>query len=49
LSELIPTASLKLVDGAGHLIHYDAPAVLACELRAWLASQGPRDPAATRP
>jgi pimeloyl-ACP methyl ester carboxylesterase len=39
LSELIPTASLRLVDGAGHLIHYDAPAVLASEMRAWLASQ----------
>jgi pimeloyl-ACP methyl ester carboxylesterase len=38
LSELIPTASLRLVDGAGHLVHYDAPAVLADEMRAWLAS-----------
>ena len=49
LSELIPTASLRLVDGAGHLIHYDAPAALASEMRAWLASPAPPAPGATRP
>ena len=49
LSELIPTASLRLVDGAGHLIHYDAPAALASEMRAWLASSAPQAPGATRP
>ena len=40
LSELIPTAGLRLVDGAGHLIHYDAPAALADEIRAWLRAPG---------
>jgi pimeloyl-ACP methyl ester carboxylesterase len=49
LSELIPTASLRLVDGAGHLIHYDAPAALADEMRAWLASPAPPAPGVTRP
>jgi pimeloyl-ACP methyl ester carboxylesterase len=38
LSHVIPTATLKLIDAAGHLIHYDAPAALADEMRAWLAS-----------
>jgi pimeloyl-ACP methyl ester carboxylesterase len=47
LSELIPTAGLRLVDDAGHLIHYDAPAALASEMRAWLASSAPRAPGAT--
>jgi pimeloyl-ACP methyl ester carboxylesterase len=37
LADLIPSASLRLVDGAGHLVHYDAPAPLADELRRWLA------------
>ena len=41
LCELIGPATLKLVDGAGHLIHYDAPVALADELRSWLASQPP--------
>jgi len=36
LADLIPAASLRLVDGAGHLVHYDAPAALADELRRWL-------------
>ena len=50
LSELIPTASLRLVDGAGHLVHYDAPAALADEMRAWLASPSPpARPGSTRP
>ena len=35
---LIPGASLRLVDGAGHLMHFDAPVALADELRGWLAS-----------
>jgi len=39
LHELIPSASLGLVPGAGHLIHYDAPAALMDELRAWLDAQ----------
>jgi pimeloyl-ACP methyl ester carboxylesterase len=41
LSRLIPTATLRLVDGAGHLVHYDAPAALADELRRWLSSSSP--------
>jgi pimeloyl-ACP methyl ester carboxylesterase len=49
LSELIPTAGLRLVDGAGHLVHFDAPAALASEMRAWLASSVPQPPASTRP
>ena len=40
LCDLIPTATLRLVEGAGHLIHYDAPVALADELRRWLASNG---------
>lgn len=38
LCGLIPPATLRLVDGAGHLVHYDAPAALADELRRWLTS-----------
>jgi pimeloyl-ACP methyl ester carboxylesterase len=41
LCDLIAPASLRLVDGAGHLIHFDAPVALADELRSWLASQPP--------
>jgi pimeloyl-ACP methyl ester carboxylesterase len=37
LRELIPAATLRLVDGAGHLVHYDAPGALIDEMRAWLA------------
>jgi pimeloyl-ACP methyl ester carboxylesterase len=36
LRGLIPGATLALVPGAGHLIHYDAPAALMNEIRAWL-------------
>jgi pimeloyl-ACP methyl ester carboxylesterase len=36
LHGLIPQATLALVPGAGHLIHYDAPASLMNEIRAWL-------------
>jgi pimeloyl-ACP methyl ester carboxylesterase len=39
LCDLIAPATLKLVEGAGHLVHYDAPVALADELRSWLASQ----------
>jgi pimeloyl-ACP methyl ester carboxylesterase len=39
LCDLIAPATLTLVDGAGHLVHYDAPVALADELRSWLASQ----------
>ena len=39
LRDLIPGATAALVDGAGHLIHYDAPVALANELRAWLGRQ----------
>ena len=38
LSELIPNASFRLVDGAGHLMHYDAPVALADEIRRWLGT-----------
>ncbi len=36
LARLIPGASLQLIDGAGHLIHYDAPVPFTDELRTWL-------------
>jgi pimeloyl-ACP methyl ester carboxylesterase len=36
LGDLIPQATVELVDGAGHLVQYDAPVALANELRAWL-------------
>jgi len=36
LHDLIPGATLALVDGVGHLMHYDAPVRLATEIRAWL-------------
>ena len=39
LCDLIPGASLRVVDGAGHLMHFDAPVALADELRAWLATR----------
>jgi pimeloyl-ACP methyl ester carboxylesterase len=39
LCELIPPATLRLVDGAGHLMQQDAPVALADELRRWLAAQ----------
>jgi pimeloyl-ACP methyl ester carboxylesterase len=39
LCELIPGATLRLVPGAGHLVHYDAPVALADELRTWLTAQ----------
>jgi pimeloyl-ACP methyl ester carboxylesterase len=44
LRDLIPSATLRLVEGASHLIHYDEPVALADELRRWLASN--RRPAA---
>lgn len=36
LEQLIPGARLELIDGAGHLIHYDAPVQLAVALQRWL-------------
>jgi pimeloyl-ACP methyl ester carboxylesterase len=33
---MISSASFQLIDGAGHLMHYDAPVALADEMRAWL-------------
>ena len=36
LRDVIPGATLGLVPGAGHLVHYDAPAALMNEIRAWL-------------
>jgi pimeloyl-ACP methyl ester carboxylesterase len=39
LAKLIPGATLKLVDRAGHLVQYDAGIALASELRSWLGAQ----------
>lgn len=36
LAEMISSSSFQLIDGAGHLMHYDAPVALADEIRAWL-------------
>jgi len=36
LTGLIPGASLRLIEDAGHLMQYDAPVPLADELRRWL-------------
>ncbi|MBB5907826.1 alpha/beta fold hydrolase [Actinoalloteichus hymeniacidonis] len=41
LRQAIPGATTKIVSGAGHLIHYDAPVALATELRSWLTSVEP--------
>jgi pimeloyl-ACP methyl ester carboxylesterase len=48
LCALIPGATLRLVEGASHLIHYDAPVALADELRRWLAADGPSSAAPDR-
>jgi pimeloyl-ACP methyl ester carboxylesterase len=37
ITAAIPGATLELIDGAGHLVHYDAPVPLMNQLRAWLA------------
>ena len=36
LAEVIPGATLRLVEGAGHLIQYDATAELTTALQEWL-------------
>jgi pimeloyl-ACP methyl ester carboxylesterase len=36
LAAAIPGASRRTIPAAGHLVHYDAPAALADELRSWL-------------
>jgi pimeloyl-ACP methyl ester carboxylesterase len=36
LAELISGSEFALIDGAGHLVQYDAPVALADEIRAWL-------------
>ncbi len=38
LAAMVPGCSLEIIDGAGHLIQYDAPAELATALQRWLAS-----------
>jgi pimeloyl-ACP methyl ester carboxylesterase len=37
LRGLIPRADLSLIDGAGHLVQYDAPVALMDRIRTWLA------------
>ena len=36
LAQMISSSSFQLIDGAGHLMQYDAPVALADEIRAWL-------------
>ena len=36
LAGLIPGATVRLIGGAGHLVHYDAPVALMDQLRSWL-------------
>jgi pimeloyl-ACP methyl ester carboxylesterase len=38
LASLMPGAALSVIDGAGHLVHHDAPVALADEIRAWLGA-----------
>jgi pimeloyl-ACP methyl ester carboxylesterase len=38
LKQMIPGADVELIDGAGHLIHYDAPVQLAVALQRWLTN-----------
>jgi pimeloyl-ACP methyl ester carboxylesterase len=33
---MISSSSFQLIEGAGHLMQYDAPVALADEIRAWL-------------
>jgi pimeloyl-ACP methyl ester carboxylesterase len=42
LAQRIPSATLRVVDGAGHLIQYDAPVALASEISAWLTAADDR-------
>lgn len=39
LAAAIPGAELEIIEGAGHLIHYDAPVELATALHRWLATR----------
>lgn len=39
LSELIPGAQLRLIDGAGHLVQLDQPTALATTLARWLGTE----------
>jgi pimeloyl-ACP methyl ester carboxylesterase len=39
LGSLIPNATVHIVPGSSHLIHYDAPAALMDQLRDWLTRQ----------
>lgn len=39
LAELIPDARLRLIEGAGHLVHLDQPAALATVLTGWLMTR----------
>ncbi|MQA07395.1 MAG: alpha/beta fold hydrolase [Pseudonocardiaceae bacterium] len=40
LADMILGAGVDIIEGAGHLIQYDAPVELAMSLHRWLASQG---------
>jgi pimeloyl-ACP methyl ester carboxylesterase len=36
LGGLVPDSTVRRIEGAGHLVHFDAPVALASEVRAWL-------------
>lgn len=40
LARMIPGAELEIIEGAGHLVHYDAPVRLAVALQRWLQHVG---------
>ena len=39
LAALVPGASLDVLEGAGHLVQYDAPEALHATLAAWLSAR----------
>lgn len=41
LADLIPGASLEIIENAGHLVQYDAPVQLAIALHRWLSTRTP--------
>jgi pimeloyl-ACP methyl ester carboxylesterase len=42
VAQMISSSSFQLIDGAGHLVQYDAPVALADEIRSWLDERAAR-------